>query len=176
MVFAPRNRDTRVERALEIAVDSYNQQRKLVAAATGLSAEDQAAADKLTATLDTRLAAAGAVAAGREKNVDNIRKWKLDMTRVITEAVHLANPDDTTEANTIRVGVGLLWRSQSGHAHGTPASRQGLINKDDVISDGNGALWGRATSSTDDVLTALGAATLLTNEAWRVYDLRRQTT
>ncbi|QFZ20367.1 hypothetical protein [Saccharothrix syringae] len=173
-VLAPQARSKRVGHALEIAVDNYNQQRKLVEAATALTVEQQAVADRVTATLDARLDEAAALATFLGKNSANIRKWKFDMTRAITEAVELANPVDTADAAVIRSGTGLLWRSQSGHAHGTPGSRLSLIDHGSVVDGGNGTLWVAASISFEEVVTATGAATLLLDEAWRLYDLRRE--
>jgi hypothetical protein len=134
----------------------------------------QAVADRVIATLDARLDEAAALATSLGKNPANIRKWKFDMTRAITEAVGLANPVDTADAAVIRSGTGLLWRSQSGHAHGTPGSRLSLIDHGSVVDGGNGTLWGAASTSFEQVVTATGAATLLLDEAWRLYDLRRE--
>jgi hypothetical protein len=142
-VLAPEVADERVGHALDIAVDTYNQQRKLVEAATALTVEQQAVADRVIATLEARLAEAAAVATTLGKNPANIRRSKLDMTRTITEAVELVNPSDTADAAVIRSGTGLLWRSQSGHAHGTPGSRLSLIDRDSVVDGRNGTLWGR---------------------------------
>lgn len=172
-VLAPQARKERVGHALEIAVDNYNQQRKLVAAATAMTVEQQAVADRVIAALDARLDEAAVLATSLGKNPANIRKWKLDMTRAITEAVELANPVGTDDAAVIRSGTGLLWRSQSGHAHGTPGSRLSLISHDSVVDDGNGTLWAATSTSFEQIVTATGAATLLLNEAWRLYDLRR---
>lgn len=172
-VLGPPTSEARIGHALEIAIDSYNQERKRVGAATELTAEQQGVAEKLIGTLDARLDAAAAVAAGMGKDTANIRKWKLDMTRVIAEAVALVFLDDNPDAELLRSGAGMLWRSQSGHAHGTPGSRLSLINRDDIVSDG-GAHWGAATSSFEQVATAFTAATLITNEAWRLYDQQCQ--
>ncbi|MBN6039982.1 hypothetical protein [Amycolatopsis sp. 195334CR] len=173
-VLAPRPRHERIGHALDIAVDSYNQQRNLVEAATGLSADQQVVTDQVLTTLETRLVEAAVVATALGRDATKIRKWKLSMTRVITDAVGLANPDNTADASAIRAGTALLWRSQSGHAHGTPGSMLSLIDHGSIVDGGAGTLWATASTSLEGVVSAAGGAALLLNEAWKLYDLRCQ--
>ncbi|UUV32279.1 hypothetical protein NQK81_02165 [Amycolatopsis roodepoortensis] len=173
-VLAPANRATRVERSLRIVVDNYNQYRKLVTDTRALAAENKAEVDKLLADLDDRISKA-AIALNKIgiDDTSKIRSWSLNMTQVIKDAVELVHPQGTSDGVTISVGTQVLWRSQSGFAHGTPASRLSLIGSGGITTNPDGSTWGRASTKIDDIAAAAAAPVLLLNEAWRLYDLRR---
>ncbi|GAA1983573.1 hypothetical protein [Amycolatopsis minnesotensis] len=171
-VLAPRQRSTRVENALRIAVDSYNQERKLINDITNLTAEQQVIADRNLATLSTRLSAAAAAADALGVNGATVANWTLNMTTVIKEAIALAFPENTADSGRVRESSGMLWRSQSGHAHGTPYSRLSLIRDGDLVRRPDGTAYARSTSPIEHIGLAAAAPTLLVSEAWRLYDLR----
>jgi hypothetical protein len=167
-------RPNRLDHALRIFIDDVNQKRKLINDLGDLTDEQQAHADRDRAKLAARLDEAATAATGLGMTFRDITSYKLDMTTVIKEAISLANPQNTVEAAAIRSGAGLLWRMTSGHAHGTPSSRLNLIRFDDVVRRPDGSAFAKPDSPIEYISGAAAAATLLTNEAWRLYDLRCQ--
>lgn len=173
-VLAAGDRTVRRARALRIAVDDLHQERKMFPDIREFLPEDRhAAIDARIAELDSLLQKATAAAIGLNLSDTNVPKWTLNMTDVIRDAAeHVHGKGD--ENTDIRASTRLLWRTQSGHAHGVPGSRQRLVRQGDPVVNPDGTGWARAGTTIEDVGVAAGAATLLTSEAWRLYDLRTQ--
>jgi hypothetical protein len=95
------------------------------------------------------------------------------MTDVITAASALVHREGRGDPAT-RFGTSLLWRLQSGHAHGTPSTRILQIQPDQIQRRPDGTIWAPATTTAMDVGSAAAAAFLLLNEAWLLYDRRCQ--
>jgi hypothetical protein len=166
-------RHQRREHALRIVIDDINQRRKLIEDLGILSVEQQAASDDSLRKLAHRLDEAATAADHIGLQLDNIRKYKLDMTTVIKEAANSVFPGVDESNAKIRESAGFLWRTASGHAHGTPASRLTLIRAEDAVRNPDGTATVKPEPSIEAVTIVLFNVTLLTNEAWRLYDLWR---
>lgn len=161
-------RAQRCERALRLVRDDIQQQRGLLNdVAAQLAPEDCAAQQQI---LDRRLREVQDAAAALGLNPAKVRGWKLFMTEVIREASELVHQDD----EDAWYGTSLLWRLQSGHAHGTPSARIRQILPDQIEHRANGMLWGKFEASFADVGCAAAGAFLLLKEAWWLYDQRCQ--
>lgn len=131
---------------------------------------DGLVADAQQQLLDRRLREVQDAATALGLNPAKVRGWKLFMTEVIREASELVHQDD----EDAWYGTSLLWRLQSGHAHGTPSARIRQILPDQVEHRANGMLWGKFEASFADVGCAAAGAFLLLKEAWWLYDQRCQ--
>ncbi len=169
-VLMPPNPATRAEHSLRIAVDSYKQERKRINELTNLTDDQQLVVAQSIAKIGTRLSEAAAAANTLGINGSTVAKWQLNMTMVIKEAIDLAFPDGTEESTAIRESIGMLWRSQSGHAHGVPHSRLSRVRSTDVVSRADGTAYARSTTQIADIGVAATAPTFLTSEGWRHYD------
>ncbi|WIX83002.1 hypothetical protein QRX50_20670 [Amycolatopsis carbonis] len=167
-------RQQRREHALRIVIDDINQRRKLVRDLGTLPAEHQAIADQDLRKLDVRLDEASIAADQIGLQLANIKAYKLDMTTVIKDATNLAFPGSDEHSAKIRASAGFLWRTTSGHAHGTPSSRLTLIRVEDAVRKPDGSATAKPEPSIDRIAVALHNAIMMTNEAWRLYDLRCQ--
>lgn len=157
----------RCERALRLVRDDIQQQRGLLRdVAAQLAPEDCAAQQQL---LDRRLREVQDAAAQLGLDPAKVPGWKLFMTEVIQDASELVHGDKDTW-----YGTSLLWRLQSGHAHGTPSARFRQILPDQLEHRANGMLWGRFEASFAEVGCAAAGAFLLLQEAWWLYDRRCQ--
>jgi len=174
-VLAPEAGVTRRARALEIAVDDFNQERKLLPDAQELGGPDrQAAVEQERGPLLELLRAAAEVAGQLDMpRADKVREWTFNMTNVIKAAAEHTHGTGADTAD-IRASTRLLWRTQSGHAHGVPASRRRLAGADDIVITGDGSAWAAVSTSFADVAAAMAASVLLLNDAWLLYDLRTQ--
>lgn len=91
-------------------------------------------------------------------------------SRMMAEAAaHLSLQPETDE--WLRVALGHEWRMASAAAHARawplhvrPTQRELLANGDEIRT---------MKTTLAEVAQAVGAATLMTNEAWRLWDLRR---
>lgn len=90
-------------------------------------------------------------------------------TMMAEAASHLASQPDMDD--WVRLALGHEWRMASAAAHARawplhvrPTRRESLPNGDEIC---------RFQTSFSEVVQAVGAATLMTNEAWRLWDLRR---
>jgi hypothetical protein len=167
-------RQKRCEHALRIVIDDINQRRKLIEDLGTLTAEHQAVVDESLRKLATRLDEASAAATQIGLRLDNIKKYKLDMTTVIKEATRSAFPGTDEDSAKMRESAGFLWRSTSGHAHGTPSSRLTLIRAEDAVRRPDGSVTVQPEVSIDGITVVLFNVMLMTSEAWRLYDLRCQ--
>lgn len=100
-----------------------------------------------------------------------VPRWQLSMTDVIKKAGELVHHGGEDDAE-IQYGTLLLWRMQSGHAHGTPSARLTQIKPEEIIQRSDGTNWAKATTSMADVGAAASAAVMLLAEAWKTYDTR----
>lgn len=168
------SRQQRREHALQIVIDDINQRRKLLQDLGTLPTEHQTAADQNLRKLAERLDEASTAANQLGLQFGDIGRYKLNMTTVIKEATELAFPGDNENNATIRARAGFLWRSASGHAHGTPSSRLTLIRVEDAVRRPDGSAVAKPDPSIDGISVSLFNATLMVSEAWRLYDLRCQ--
>lgn len=166
----PPNPATRADHALRIAIDSYNQERKRINELTNLTDDQQVVVAQSLAKIDTRLSESATAANALGLNGSTVTKWQLDMTTVIKQAIDLAFPDGAEESTAIRESIGMLWRSQSGHAHGAPHSRLSRVRTTDVVRRADGTAYARSTTQIADIGVAATAQTLLTSEGLRLYD------
>jgi hypothetical protein len=155
----------RAEHSLRIAVDSYKQERNRINELTNLTDDQHVVVAHSLAKIDARLSEAATVADALGLNGSTVSKWRLNMTTVIKEAIGLAFPDCAEESTTIRESIGMLWRSQSGHAHGVPHSRLSRVRTTDVVHRADGTAYARSTTQIADIGVAATAPTLLTSEA-----------
>ena len=86
-----------------------------------LEAQPESATNQL-AMLDPRLADARTLAGTLGLDATKINKWGLNMTAIVKGATELVHREGDVSSSDVRQGTRLLWRTQSGHAHGTPAS------------------------------------------------------
>lgn len=105
--------------------------------------------------------------AARSLDERGVRKSLPDTELVETAAklVHARGPDSPM----LQLGQDLEWRLGSGSAHG-----QLLVSMHRMgghRTEGNVAMFG---GNYDDVAQAVCLVSLLANEAWRIWDLRRQ--
>jgi hypothetical protein len=159
------------EKTSWIVVDDINQRRKLP---QDLGGRPPNTSRSLTRTCDSSPPARRGRHGSRptQNPAGDINRYKLNMTTVIKEATDLAFPGDSRENATIRARAGFLWRSTSGHAHGTPSCRLTLIRVEDAVLNPDGSAVGKPDFSIDGVSPSILNATLMTSEAWRLYDLR----
>lgn len=164
-------RTKRVENALRLVRDDLKQRKGMLQeppATIDLDAGAlEGARDRLAEWLGWVQDAAGRIGLDRSA----VPAWRLSMTDVIKKAgelVHRGSEDDAA----IQYGTSLMWRMQSGHAHGTPSARLTQIRPEEVIKRLDGTNWAKATTSMADVGTAASAAVMLLDEAWKTYDNR----
>jgi MFS family permease len=88
--------------------------------------------------------------------------WRLSMTEVVKSVANMVHGE--CNGDPARYGRSLLWRPQSGHAHGTPSARTRQIGPDQVLRDADGTALARATTTLADIGNAVAAVVLFLNE------------
>ncbi|PXY16610.1 hypothetical protein [Prauserella muralis] len=166
-------RPQRQENALRIVRDDIKQRHGLltvdVPEALGLGERIEEERERL----QRQLREVQAAAAHLGFNAKAVNGWRLNMTQVIKTASELVHGNGQGDEAT-RYGTSLLWRLQSGHAHGTPSMRIMQVERTEVTAHDDGTLFGKATTTAVDVGAAAAASLLMLNDAWRLYDLRCQ--
>ena len=170
-VLKPPLRTERIENALRLARDDIKQTMGLLSGETPAELGLDEAIETERARLNQRLAELQAVAATVGLDPAKVPDWRLNMTTMIKTVSELVHADNRGDADT-RHGASLLWRLQSGHAHGTPSARVRQVQMDQVRQHPDGTLTGSATASFAEVGSAVAATILFLNEAWRLYELR----
>jgi hypothetical protein len=84
------------------------------------------------------------------------------MTEVVKSVANMVHGE--CNGDPARYGRSLLWRPQSGHAHGTPSARTRQIGPDQVLRDADGTALARATTTLADIGNAVAAVVLFLNE------------
>ncbi|MCU1540258.1 MAG: hypothetical protein JWM01_1205, partial [Arthrobacter sp.] len=84
-------------------------------------------------------------------------------------ALHLSSQPDTDE--WLRLAVGYEWRMASAAAHARAWPMHVRKTEREPLPDGGEVR--RMSASLAEVVQAYGAATLMTSEAWHLWDLRR---
>ncbi|PTT67014.1 hypothetical protein [Arthrobacter sp. HMWF013] len=164
------NRATRRARALAIAEDERSQHRKFLwdyakdeYAKANFSQEFMtdlnSQADKLTAEI------------GRIRELrKEFPKIDSDATTMMQEAAaHLTNAGSVDD-QWMRFALAYEWRVASAAAHGR--SWPVFVRKTEKTKTADGELRS-FTTSAEELGRSVGAATMMTSEAWRLWDLRR---
>jgi hypothetical protein len=151
-VLKPRQRVIRIEHAARLVREDLKQTKGLLS--VGLPSELELGEDVATARdrLDEQLRELLAAAAAVGLDPVAVRDWRLnttDMIKRVSELVHADNPSVDTQ-----YGASLLWRLQSGHAHGMPSARIRQIRSSGQVSYNlDGTVTGAATRSAGLITT-----------------------
>lgn len=166
------NQEERRFRALSVEYDERKQHRGFL--------QDYASDSFVKATLPPKsLAVLERAAKGLTDDIEslgNLRKGKpydgnLVSTRMMREAAaYLAEQGDTEE--WVRLVFAYEWRMTSAAAHARSWPTQ--IRPTERIPLPGGGERRTLATSLSDVVQSYGAAFLMTNLAWKLWDLRRQ--
>ena len=164
-VLSPDPRATRRGRAMRLRIQDLEDQLKLVNSAWGLNAEQEAArrrdVEQLKGDLD------GCRATVESLELPRGSASGINNTDIITEtAKHLH--DDPKLAS----GTQLLWRTGSAAAHGQRTYATMRMNRNVYKEERSRKVMQLRGDLVQDVGPAAAAATLATNEAFRLFDLR----
>lgn len=167
-VLSPTSRLERRKRAIRLRADDLRNQRTAIKEFPAPDQEAESARDELlrliTDRQDTLRGAATALGI-----VEDVRKMKMDQTQVMSRVEEHLRSTDVDEAMFLRD----MWRLASAAAHAQfhyGAARAELQGETAQYGSAVAQLRGELSRDTGP---AIAAATLVLNEAFRLYDLRR---
>ncbi|MGX1161021.1 hypothetical protein FBY31_0615 [Arthrobacter sp. SLBN-100] len=164
------NRATRRARALAIAEDERSQHRKFL----WDYAKDEYAKANFRQEFMIDLNSQADKLSAEILRIRELRKEfpkiDSDATTMMREAAaHLTNAGSVGD-QWMRFALAYEWRVASAAAHGR--SWPVFVRKTEKTKTANGELHS-FTTSAEELGRSVGAATLMTSEAWRLWDLRR---
>jgi hypothetical protein len=164
-VLTPTKRGERQSRAMRLRMQDLDDQLKLVNSAWELTEDQEHTRERDVAELKKQLEECRQLATslGLEKS----STAKLNNTDVIADAAKRLH-DNPVAAS----GAQLLWRMGSAAAHGQRSYALMRMNRNVVQSEGERKVMQLRGDLVNDVGPAAAAATLATNEAFRLFDLR----
>lgn len=116
-------------------------------------------------------------AAGLTKDIARIRELRKehpkidsDATTMMREAAQHLAKGGSVDAQWVRFALAYEWRVASAAAHGR--SWPAFVRKTEKTKTADGERHS-FTTSAEELGRSVGAATVMTSEAWRLWDLRR---
>jgi hypothetical protein len=164
------NRPTRRARALAIAEDERAQHRRFLWDYTNDEYATGHFDDGFISDLNNQ-------AAGLTKDIARIRELRKehpkidsDATTMMREAAQHLTKGGSVDAQWVRFALAYEWRVASAASHGR--SWPAFVRKTEKTKTADGELHS-FTTSAEELGRSVGAATVMTSEAWRLWDLRR---
>lgn len=165
-------RTQRIDRSLAVALDERIQHRTFIRD----HLNDAYIKGKSTDFLDDLRRVDGELT-GEISRLELLRKGtaysgRFDTTRMMREAAaHLTKAGEVDD-QWMRLALSYEWRIASAAAHARSWTMQ--VRKTETLSSGVGGDIRRMTSSVEEFAKSVGVAVLMTSEAWRLWDLRRE--
>ena len=163
-------REVRQLRALSVANDEYKNHRSFV----NDYATDPFIREVQPAAVVSELEGLAQELTGKMQALKEYRQGKpyagdFSSTTMMREAAaHLSSQPDTDD--WLRLALGYEWRMASAAAHARAWPMH--VRKTEREPLPGGGEIRRMSSSLGEVVQSFGAATLMTSEAWRLWDLR----
>ncbi len=165
-------RPQRIDRSLAVALDERIQHRTFIRD----HLNDGYIRDNFSAGFVDDLRRVDAELTGEVNRLELLRKGtaysgKFDTTRMMREAAaHLTKAGEVDD-EWMRLALSYEWRIASAAAHARSWPMQ--VRKTEALSARGGDVR-RMTSSVEEFAKSVGIAVLMTSEAWRLWDLRRE--
>lgn len=164
------NRTSRRARALAIAEDERSQHRKFLRDYSN----DEYAKDNFSQEFMTSVKGLDDDLTAEITRIRELRKAlpriDADATTMMKEAAEHLTKGGSPDDHWMRFALAYEWRVASAAAHGR--SWPTMVRRTERTKTEDGELRS-FTTSIQELAQSVGAATLMTSEAWRLWDLRR---